>query len=232
MVGGKDQQWDIDLAVMSDLSQENDGYRYFLLAIDILSRYVWAEPMKSKRGRDVISVMRRIFQTDRKPEKIRTDAGKEFLDKEVQQFFKGHSKVPFVTSNETKANYAERAIKTIKNKLYRRMTAKLTHEWVGFLPQAVASYNNSYHRGIKRKPIKVNANNEDEVWKEMYKTASDRDVSRHLIGTFAFKVGDDVRMSHLRRAFQRDYQERWARNTSLSRREMRSGIPTYKLKDW
>ena len=88
VVGGIDQQWDIDLAVMSDLSQENDGYRYFLLAIDILSRYVWAEPMKSKRGRDVISVMRRIFQSGRKPEKIRTDAGKEFLDKEVQQFSK------------------------------------------------------------------------------------------------------------------------------------------------
>ena len=85
--------------------------------------------------------------------------------------------------------------------------------------QAVASYNNSYHRGIKRKPIEVNASNEDEVWKEMYKTASDRDVSHHLIGTFAFKVGDDVRMSHLRRAFQREYQERWTRNTSLSRTE-------------
>ena len=76
VVGGIDQQWDIDLAVMSDLSQENDGYRYFLLAIDILYRYVWAEPMKSKRGRDVISVMRRIFQTDQKNRKDKNRCGK------------------------------------------------------------------------------------------------------------------------------------------------------------
>ena len=114
------------------------------------------------------------------------------------------------------------------------MTAKLTQEWVGFLPQAVASYNNSYHRGIKQKPIDVNTNNEDAVWKEMYKTASDQADSHHQIDkSFAFKVGDDVRMSHLRRAFQREYQERWTREYFIiTEREMRSGIPTYKLKDW
>ena len=46
-----DSQWQADLADMQQISSHNRGYKYILTVIDILSRFAWAEPLKSKRVR-------------------------------------------------------------------------------------------------------------------------------------------------------------------------------------
>ncbi|XP_035221900.1 uncharacterized protein LOC118194806 [Stegodyphus dumicola] len=48
-----DQQWQADLVDVSHLRDHNDGYRYILTCIDILSKYAWAIPLKQKRGEDI-----------------------------------------------------------------------------------------------------------------------------------------------------------------------------------
>jgi hypothetical protein len=48
-----DYMWDMDCASMRDYSKENKGYTHFLLAIDIMSRYVWAQPIKTPSGEEV-----------------------------------------------------------------------------------------------------------------------------------------------------------------------------------
>ena len=54
VVDGLDDQWDLDLMDMTNIAEHNDGYRYVLLAIDIFSRYVWVEPLKSKQGKEIL----------------------------------------------------------------------------------------------------------------------------------------------------------------------------------
>ena len=49
----KDQQFEADLVDMSYLSKYNDGYRYLLTCIDVLSKYAWVVPLKNKSGEDV-----------------------------------------------------------------------------------------------------------------------------------------------------------------------------------
>lgn len=43
-VTGIDEQWQLDLADVSQLKKENDGYTFLLCAIDILSKYAWVVP--------------------------------------------------------------------------------------------------------------------------------------------------------------------------------------------
>ena len=87
---GVDQQWQADLADMEMLTKSNDGYRYILTVVDTLSKFAFAEPVKSKRGADVSSAMKAVLDraaannnhvnTSRCPERLQTDKGSEFYN--------------------------------------------------------------------------------------------------------------------------------------------------------
>ena len=50
IVGGIDQQWQMDLADMQSMQKFNDGYRYLLVCIDVFSKYAWVIPLKNRTG--------------------------------------------------------------------------------------------------------------------------------------------------------------------------------------
>ena len=122
---GLDYMWDADLADVSNLKEHNDGYSYLLIVIDVFSRYLWVQPVKSKNQKDMKEAFKTIFSnTRRKPARLRTDKGKEFISKHVQEYLKSLKIKSFTTKNETKANYAERVIRTLKTLLYRYFLSK------------------------------------------------------------------------------------------------------------
>ena len=51
---------------------------YMLVAIDIFSRFAHCQPVKSKKGSDVLQALKRVLSGTRKPNRIRTDRGIEF----------------------------------------------------------------------------------------------------------------------------------------------------------
>ena len=69
----------------------------------------------------------------------------------------------FPTQNETKASTSERAIKTIKTKLYRYFTYKDNYSYLAVLQSIGDSYNKTHHRTIGVIPADVNENNAEEV---------------------------------------------------------------------
>ena len=51
--------------------------------------------------------------------------------------------------------------------------------------------------------------------------------------SYGFKIGDLVRLSYIRRPFQREYDEWWSRELFvINERFMSEGIPQYRLKDY
>ena len=76
IVGGIDQQWQMDLADMQSMQKFNDGYRYILVCIDVFSKYAWVVPLKNKTGPTLVEAFKVILTSGRKPEKIMTDQGK------------------------------------------------------------------------------------------------------------------------------------------------------------
>ena len=89
IVSGIDAQWQMDLADLSHLEKSNNGYKYLLGCIDILSKYVWVVPIKSKHAKSILNALKSIL-TDggRKPRKLQSDKGTEFTNATVQNYLK------------------------------------------------------------------------------------------------------------------------------------------------
>ena len=61
----------------------------------------------------------------------------------------------YSTFNEGKSVVAERFIRTLKNKIFKHMTAVSKNIYFNVLDDIVDKYNNTVHRTIKMKPIEV-----------------------------------------------------------------------------
>ena len=68
------------------LSKENNGYKYILTVIDVLPKYAWVEPLKTKSGENLVKAFAKILKKGRKPEKLHSDKGTEFTNKLFQSF--------------------------------------------------------------------------------------------------------------------------------------------------
>ena len=86
---GLDDLWDVDLADVSNIGKYNDDIHFLLIVIDVFSKYLWAEPLKTKDHASVIQAFKNIFErTPRRPKLLRSDKGKEFTNRWVKQFLK------------------------------------------------------------------------------------------------------------------------------------------------
>jgi len=74
---------------MRPYTRFNRGYYYILTVIDVLSKYAWAVPLKSKSKNDVSLVIAKIIRDDERCPK-KTDRGKEFYNANVQKLLKKH----------------------------------------------------------------------------------------------------------------------------------------------
>ena len=235
IVSGIDDQWDADLASFARDADENDGYKYLLVVIDIFSHYAWIEPIKDKTAREIVRAFNKIIIQGRKPCRLRTDAAKDFTSKVFQEYLKSKDIAHFTTHSEKQANYVERFIKTIKSRIWRHIRAQNSRRYIDVLQKLVDSYNKSWHTGILSEPINVNKENENRLWWQMYwpKDLRIKKQSKNKKVKFLFKVGDKVRISHLRSAFQREYDIKWSGEIfKISKRFVRQGQPMYRIIDW
>ncbi len=236
VVTGIDDQWSADLMDMVKFAKYNDGIQYILVVIDVFSKYVWLRPLKDKKGYTTAKALRDILNEGRQPMRIRTDRGQEFRAKEVQNLFKEKKINHLLTNNETKAAVAERVLKTIKTKLYRYFTYKQSYEYADKLQTFADSYNHTYHRTIGLTPSKVTKKMETDIWWKMYwpkKGSEKQKTSKTKQKPFRFKVGDRVRLTHLRNVFSREYDERWTGEIfTISQKILRGGLPIYRVKDY
>lgn len=240
-----DSMRDGDLADVSNIASHNDGYKFLLVLIDIFSRYLFIVPLKNKHHQNIVDGLKLVFQKRRKPNTLRTDKGSEFKNRWVKAYLKKEGIHAIYTQNETKANYAERVIRTMKNLMYRYFMKNRTYRFINILQDLVKSYNKRPHRSLGgNAPANVNKENADEIRLESYlsgKTKLDVNQSKTLGRSkekkrakpfFKFKIGDDVRLSQLKHPFQRDYQQKWTEEfLKANERYKRGQIPVYKLKD-
>ena len=210
-----DELWQLDLVDLSKLARENNGHKFILFIIDVLSKYSWLLPLKSKHGSEIKGALTKLFeQTKRRPVIVQTDQGTEFFKSHVQNFFKKYQIRFFTTFSERKTSIVVRFNRTIKGIMFRLFTRNNNRRYIHFLNEISHRYNNSYHRSIKMKPIEVSKENEPQVWIILYEnklknpqTASQR--SR-------FSAGDLVRISIERGPFKKGYLECWSEKLFLS----------------
>ena len=121
----------------------------------MFSKYAWVIPIKYKKGTGIVNAFKKIISEGRKPNQIWVDQGSEFYNKSFTDFLKINNIEMYSTFNEGKSVVAERFIRTLKNKIYKHMTAISKNVYVDVLDDIVNKYNNTVHRIIKMKPIDV-----------------------------------------------------------------------------
>ena len=108
------------------------------------------------------------------------------------------------------------------------MIFKQTFRYIDKLQDIASSYNNSYHRSIRMTPEEVSENNKTTVWKNLYWPNENYKLQK-----FKYNVGDHVRLSYLRHAFQREYDQKWTGEIfKVSKRYRRGGLSIYKIVDF
>ena len=150
LVFDRDEQWQMDLVDMQKLSRWNQGNKYLLTVIDVLSKYAWAVPIKSKSTSEMIRGLTRIYQqaSPRRPLRVQTDQGKEFYNRGVQAWFKKQGTHHFSTYGDSKASVVERWHRTLKQRMYRYFTAHNTLRYGDVLQPLIHTYNHTHHRSI------------------------------------------------------------------------------------
>ena len=119
----------------------------------------------------------------RKPSKIWVNQGSEFYNNSFKDFLEINNIEMYSTFNEEKFVVAERFIRTLKNKIFKHMTAIPKNFCFDMSDDIVNKYNNTIHRTIKMKPIDVTSDSYAEYNEDFNKKDS------------KFKVGDHVRIS-------------------------------------
>ena len=235
VVSNIDQQWDGDTISMTAYYKSNKGYKYVLVLIDIFTRFVWTVALKTLTGKEMVKALRSVFKVQ-KPIKLRTDSGSEFKNKWVRGYLTGNDVHHFTTTNEVKANFAERVIKTLKTKITRHMHKARNHQWLNILSQITDSYNKSKHRSIKLTPSQARQENATTLWNNQYGLKSLRKSAKKPPKektTYKFKVGDRVRLARYRTPFERAYFEKWTYEIfTITTRDVQQSIPLYQIKSW
>ena len=215
----KDNIWGVDLADMQSLNRKNKGFKYILCAIDLYSKYAFVIPLKDKNGITIVNAFNKIIkQSNRKPNKIWVDQGGEFYNNVFEKWLSDNGINMYSTYNEGKSAVAERFIRTLKNKLYKHMTATDKNVYYDVLDDVVNKYNNTKHSTIKMKPIDVK--NKKRVY-----------IDEHNEKDSKFKVGDRVRISRYKNIFAKGYAPNWSSEIFIVDK-INDTVPyTYNLKD-
>ncbi|MCG7879176.1 MAG: DDE-type integrase/transposase/recombinase, partial [Candidatus Thiodiazotropha endolucinida] len=234
-VSSIDEQFQADLADVSNISKFNSGIHYLLFVIDVFSKYLWVKPLKNKTAKSVIAAMTSIF-LDRKPKKLQTDKGSEFVNRWFKKFMADQDIYFFTTHNVPKASIVERSQRTFKAALYRLMRKKRTYRFIDNLDELVASYNASPHRSLNYlSPREVNEDNEADVWANMYLKKPKRKRKSKMTSykpPIRFKKGQLVRVSLHKRPFVKSYDDQFSTEVfKVASVKLVQGIPMYKLQD-
>ena len=222
-VAGLDDQWEADLVDVHGLAPYNNNFKFLLTVIDTLSKYAFAVPIKNKTGESIVKAFTQIFKA-RQPRKLRTDSGKEFLNRPFQQFLKSRDILFFTSKNETKSAVVERFNRTLRARMWRYFTATRQERYVDALQHMVDGYNQAVHRTTGMAPADINDMNAEDVWRKMYKFGAPRKPPKH-------KVGDLVRISKTKKTFEKGYRSNWTREIFKITRVYKKVLPEYRLED-
>ena len=195
-----------DLADMGNLSSANKNYKYFLVAIDVFSRFVFVVPLKNKRSENICKAIEEIVE-ETKSSILNTDLGSEFISNSFRNLMKEQgTEINYVDVGDHKRlGIVDRFIRTLREKLNKYMTMHNTTTYIDVLQKIVYNYNNTYHSGIKKIPAEVE--NED---KDVIKLTNQK-YNKAKLEEVKFNVNDIVRCVINLKAFEKKSLPKWSK---------------------
>ena len=190
------QFWGADLVEMGHLKTQNNNVRYLLNIVDLYSRYAWSFPLKTKTGKEVCEKFKSMSVH---PEHLWVDEGTEFYNSYMKDWCEEKNINMYSSFSGLKSVFVERFNRTMKEAFQLYFLEHLTGKFLTFLPKFMEEYNHKVHRIIKETPYDVYHKIEESQEKFV-----DVPVEKHK-----FNIGDYVRISKVKRTFEKGYTERF-----------------------
>ncbi len=168
----------------------------------MFSRYMFAEAIKNCSKEEGLRGTKAILKKAKTPvENITVDKGSEFVSKKYQNYIKSlNTKLHYTNC---KASIAERAILTLKQRIYRFFAETDDLKYIDKLADFVQGYNHHFHRFLQMSPHegekKVNA---EKVLQRHLKKEREIYSKRQKP---QYKIGDRVRLSRIKNRMTRGY---------------------------
>jgi len=224
--------WECDLLDVQSYAKYNDNFRYILFIIDVFSKFLYLLPVKTNSGPAVTAAFQSIFDDkpklpSRRPVRVRTDKGKEFINKDFQDMLRYEGiQFQLCRNPDVKCAVVERAQRTIRERLYKYLTYKNTFRYIDVLPKFVRTYNDTVPPTTGMAPWRVTDSDVLAIWKRMNRRR------RIRVAKVKFSVGQHLRISKEKMKFAKGGEQTFSteifRITKVIERRPR---PVYELED-
>ena len=119
----KNENWCMVFAYVDIQTEDNNGVKYLLVRQELFDRTVDAKGMKTKDSKETARAFLTMITKKNRPKKNWVDKGTDFAG-EFKKLCKAEVIQIYSRMSETKAAFAERTIRSLKNILYRYMEDK------------------------------------------------------------------------------------------------------------
>lgn len=238
LAAGLHTHWQADLAEMGHLAAENDGMEYMLVCVDVLSRQLFVQPLRKKTAEEMVRAFECVFRrAGTIPWVLVTDQGREFTAGHVQDYFRRLELRHYCnfTSPKWHAGMAERANRTVKERLYRYFAQKKTSNWVSVIQRLVGAINHTPHSALNGlRPVDITFANAHRVRQWLQQQVEAVQAKHPAMGRSKFRVGDRVRVERYKHVFQKGYHPNFSNEVFVvdQVRKARRFLPiTYRLRN-
>ena len=186
----------------------------------MFDRTVNAKGLKTKDSQETVKAFSSMITKKNRPKKIWVDKGTEFPGA-FKKFCVAEGIQVYSTMSETKAAFAERAIRSLKNILYRYME-DFGYKYMHKLPQFFTTSNCRRNSSIDMRPNTVKISD----FMSIFTVKPLREYKKPV-----FKTGDRVRISKNDLPFRKGYKPQFTREVfeivAIATRKR----PTYTIKE-
>lgn len=221
---------------ISELSEENDGYKHVLCAVNIFSKRAYAVPMKIRDSETGLNALHIIFTSKGTyPEYLISDNGGECTSKLITKYLLSKNITPIVAEGSHKASSVEVFQRTLQRKIYTYLDDKQTRKWLDALSHIILNYNLTKHSSTGFTPIEI----EDSrlIQQKVQEKYLDRFTEFRLKKLRRsrkpkYKIGDVVRIHFKKTKFSRSYdQQTGPQRYIIWKIVNKRAIPEYFLKE-
>lgn len=112
-VTGLNDQADLDLMSVENISKQNDDVKYLLIMIDVFSQFLIVRTLLRKTSAAVLSAVEEVSKFHKFKE-LRSDKGLEFNNRDFKKYMNQQGIHFFTSQNTPKANYSKRVQRTLR----------------------------------------------------------------------------------------------------------------------
>ena len=191
------------------LVRANKGYTAWLILIDLFSRYAMVWPVRNKSAETAARILEPIFKEVR-PAHLFGDKEPAFQSKLMRALYVKYHIIYYTTTTGIKSSIVERCQRTLKERVYKYLTAAKTNYYLDKLPEIVYAYNHTPIKTLGVAPAQVSAENTNQIFLKVYAP-----LMLPNARVYRYKAGNLVKIALPKEIFKKGYEETWTKSNYL-----------------